>query len=349
MRLLTTGPCATTILVLLLVTPATGSSRRIQASTVAIQPTESTTDLLLLSRPGWARIESRDGSRTLSFPEDQSLTAVAELADGWVAAGVRSESEGSSVFFVADGSGLPDRLPPVPQREAIQLRPVLMVLDGDLKAAAWLEGEGHRSLAVRSADWTGVGWGPAVTVSAPGPGSQTGLSGVALRRGELLLAWSRFDGTDDEVYWSSNEASNWTRPHRVSANNRVPDVSPVLARSGRGATLVWAQMKDGEYRLQARRFDSEDWGAEHLVDGAGSIFPTLVRRDDRLFVLYRKAAPRGWGLAEFDDEGSRVRRSAITLTADPLRPTLGPKRPAGRAFDWPQSARSAKLHWRAVH
>lgn len=345
MRRLTTGFCAISTLILLFASPLAAARRqRAQESVIAVQPTESSTQLVLLSRPGWGRVESARGRRAVDLDAEERLSVIAETASGWVAGGVGQDGENSSVFFIAERSGLLDRLPSVPRREALQLMPVLLVLDGDLRGAAWLEGKSHRSLAVRYTEWTGIDWGPVATVSSPGRGSQTGLAGLALRNGELLLAWSRFDGSDDELYWSWREGSAWSRPARVGGNNRTPDITPALARSGRGATLVWARMDEGEYQLLSRGFTSGNWQPERVVSGPGSLFPSLVRQDDRLLVLYRTAMPQGWSLAELDGRTHLPRRAHVEETSS-LRPIVTEQGATGSVLRWRQMNRSAVLRW----
>ncbi len=349
MRRLIIGLCATSIPLLLFGSPpAAARKQRAQEPLTAIQATESSTQLVLLSRFGWAEVESGPARRTVPLSVDEQLSAIAESASGWIAGGVRSDGDESSVFFVAERSGMLDRLPGVPQGSSFQLRPVLLVADGELQGAAWLEGKDLRSLAVRFAEWTGIAWGPVATVAAPGPGSQTGLTGLACRDGRLLLAWSRFDGSDDELYWSSREGSTWSRATRVGLNNRTPDITPVLARQGRGATLVWARMDEGEYRLLSRDFSAGSWGPERVISAAGSLFPSLVRQEERLFVLYRTAVPRGWSLAEITelDHREQLLRRAHVSEASSLRPVVRAQTATtGPVFQWRQPKRSAVLRW----
>ena len=359
MRRLTTELCAIPVIVLLFAAPTVARTHRNRGPVVAIQPTDSSSHLVLLSRSGWARVKSDRGRSRVSLRPEETLTGIAETGAGWVACGVRrSEIDGSPGFdgsagfetsvFLLDSTGHNGtRLPTLEQREALQLRPVLLIHQGQLAGVAWLEGESQRTMAVRFAEWTGVDWGPTQTVSRPGPGSQTGLSGVTLRGGDILLAWSRYDGSDDEIVWSLRNGSAWSSPARIGANNRTPDITPVLASSGRGATLVWGRMDDGEYRLLAREFRSGKWQRERAVAPHGSVFPTLTRSDGKLLVIYRTARRLGWAVTDLDGDSPVLRQAWLEDTGD-LRPVLARLTPAGPILQWTRPGRSAALRWNAI-
>ncbi|MCP4201365.1 MAG: hypothetical protein GY769_05450 [bacterium] len=345
MRRLTTELCAIPVICLLLVAlPAAARSHKARKPVTAIQPTDSTSHLVLLSRPGWARIQSDRGRRRVALHREETSTTVAETVSGWVLGGVRTSETGSSVFLMSSATETGARLPALEQRDALQLRPVLLVHDRRLTGAAWLEGESQRTMAVRFAEWTGIGWGPARTVSRPGPGSQTGLSGTTLRNGDVLLAWSRFDGSDDEIFWSLREGSTWSSPARVGADNSTPDITPALAAAGRGAALVWSRMDGGEYRLLARRFRSGEWQSERVLGPAGSAFPTLVRSDDTLMALYRTARPRGWSVTELNGGSPIPRRGRIHDTRS-QRPVVAGIGSSGPILRWLRPGRSATVRW----
>jgi len=353
MRRLPTELCAIPVIFLLFAAPTAARTHRNRGPVTAIQPTDSSSHLVLLSRSGWARVKSDRGRSRVSLRPEETLTGIVETGAGWVAVGVRrSDIAGSagsetSVFLVASTGHNGTRLPALEQREALQLRPVLLIHQGQLAGAAWLEGESQRTMAVRFAEWTGVGWGPTQTVSRPGPGSQTGLSGVTLAGGEILLAWSRYDGSDDEIFWTLREGATWSSPARVGADNTTPDITPVLAGSGRGATLVWGRMDDGEYRLLAREFRSGEWQRERAVTPHGSVFPTLVRSDGRLLVIYRTARPRGWAVTDLDGDSPVLRRARLEEAGD-LRPVLAKLTPTGPVLRWTRPGRSAALRWNTV-
>ncbi|HEX5760898.1 MAG TPA: hypothetical protein VF121_17045, partial [Thermoanaerobaculia bacterium] len=146
--------------------------------------------------------------------------------------------------------------------------------DGELAGLAWLEGADGRSLAVRFARWDGERWARPRTVAAPGPGSQTALAAARLADASWLLAWSRFDGADDEVVWSRSagpEGESWSAPRRIAQDNAVPDVTPALtAVAGGGAVAAWSRYDGEDYRVVTARFDGRGWSAPRAVGPAGS-------------------------------------------------------------------------------
>lgn len=317
---------------------------RLPERMTSIQAVESTTGLVLHSSYGKAQVETSRGFQTLRLRAGEQLTTIAESGSGWIVGGVKRDEDGSSLVLMADRPGYPNRFPALPRPKPLQLRPVLLVSNGDFRGVAWLEGENHRAMAVRFAEWTGLDWTRPTTVAGPGPGSQTGLSGVALRDGGLLLTWSRFDGSDDEIHWSWRRGSSWSRPSRLGANNRIPDVTPALAATQRGANLVWARLENGEYRLLTREFDAGNWSSERAIGGPGSVFPSLVRIQEGLFVLYRTARRKGWAVEELDNGLEAARRAEIA-EASRSRPILKSHSRHGPLLEWKQSGRSVKPRW----
>lgn len=345
MRRLTTLPWALTVAALLLALPPSASGeRRVREPVTAVQATDSSVGLVLLARPGWARVESELGRTRIALGQDETLTAILETRRGWVAAGVREDDRGTALVLLESRSDDVARLPALARSDALQLVPVLLGSDGELAGAAWLEGDGPRALKIRFAEWTGVGWGPAETVSRPGPGSQTGLVGTTLRNGEILLAWSRYDGSDDEIFWSRRAGGQWSAPRRVGKNNKTPDITPTIARSGRGAVLVWARMDGDQYRILSRRYRAGEWKIERSVSAPGAVFPSLVRTDDSLLAVYRTAAPRGWSVAEIQSRSGGVRTARIE-TPRHHRPVVTAVEPAGPVVRWPEARGAAQAPW----
>ncbi|MFQ5525377.1 MAG: hypothetical protein ACE5GX_03875 [Thermoanaerobaculia bacterium] len=348
MRRLTNKLSALPVILLLFVPPPAARTQTGRQPIDAIQPTDSSRELILLSRPGWARVREDGATRRIALRPQEMLTAIAETPSGWIAAGVRAEEDGSKVFLVSSDTESGARFVAPPQRDPLQLRPVLLVHDGRLEGVAWLEGEGQSQLSVRFAAWNGIGWGRPRVISRPGPGSQTGLTGATLRNGNLLLAWSRFDGTDDEIYWSLGDGAIWSKPVRVGTDNRTPDITPVVASSHRGARLVWGRMVAGEYFLVEKTFGSGEWLGERVISGPGSVFPSLVRSDDRLLALYRTALPLGWGVTDLDGASS-IARKAHLAASRPQRPVLRELQSTGPILEWLRPDGLATLRWSTPH
>ncbi len=294
-----------------------GTSGRISAAVAApvdvVQPAVSERGLLLLAKPGWARLRQGRRSRPVAVGAGDHLTQLVELGHGWAAAGVTRDEAGSSVFAVRGAGKSIERLPTLGRSAAVQLRPVLLEAAGELVGAAWLEGPTPRSMAVRYRPWNGLDWGPTETVAGPGPGSQTALAGVAPASRGPLLVWSRFDGQDDEIFWSRRSQSNqsvsqsgWSRPARVAPDNATPDVTPALTRVGSRVVLAWSRFQEGRFQVVTSALDGDSWQSARAVSRSGGLFPTLVTQGASARLLYRSPVPRGWGLVEWRERDNQL-------------------------------------------
>ena len=225
-------------------------------------------------------------------------------------------------------------------------RPLLR--DGALGGMAWLEGDGVRSLAVRYAGRGGDdSWGEAETVAAQGPGSQLALAAAHLDDGSTLLAWSRFDGQDDEIYWSLRRDGAWSEPRSLATDDATPDVTPVLLAVPGGALAAWAGYEGDGYRVFLARWDGEAWGEPRVLPGPGS-FPSFEAvagggPAGAATLLYRSGD--AWRVVEVDAAGhplSQARQRAAgqarprVVAVDGGGPTLGwphdPNRSLGRSM-----------------
>lgn len=331
-------------LILLPSLPAEGGEREAFS---AIQPALSREGLVLLTREGEARIERPDGSLTrVPLRKRERLSALGEIRGGWVAAGWRETGRGTDLVVIQEGLAGRTRTPPPAAVGGLRIAPVLLVDREELVGLAWLEGDEIRGLAVRMADWTGIDWGPARTVSPAGPGSQTGLAGAVLGDGTVLLAWSRFDGEDDEIFWSHRRGDGFSTPRRLTSDNRVPDVTPALISTGRGALLAWSRIDGEGYRLMTSAFSSGRWSAAEPAAETGSLFPSFHRTEAGLFLLYRSAQPRGWSVGEIEESG-RVGRRARQETAEAERPVLGAPDDSAIGLRWPRDEEELRARWEA--
>ena len=157
--------------------------------------------------------------------------AAAALESGWLLAGHRpvEDGEGRELVLVRGDDGRTEELPAPPSGTATVVSPQPLVEAGELVGLAWLEGSDASALGVRAAGWNGAGFSAAEWVAPPIDGSQLALSGAVLADGSWLLVWSAFDGGDDEILWSRRDGTTWTAPARLHADNRVPDITPVVA------------------------------------------------------------------------------------------------------------------------
>jgi hypothetical protein len=322
-------------------------------------------DPVLLSATGEARLELPSGQRvTARLPEGAVLDATASLdigETGWLAAGTQRAAGPSTardlLLLTGDGQTV-STLPAPPEKTgSIRQEPLPLVEGGRLTGLVWLEGESRRSFGVRFAAWNGAGWENPEIIAPPGPGSQLALTAAHLRDGSWLLAWSAFDGHDDEIVWSHGHNGAWSRPQRVAADNSVPDITPALTAIdgvNGGALLAWSRYDTGlgEYRVVVSRFDKGRWTAPVATGPAGSLYPTFEPSSapsapsNTARMLYRTASPRGWEVLDMDAAGRVSRRAAVAAAAStrPVVTSVTAGNP-GVLFRWPASGAKSTAVW----
>ncbi|HVT16308.1 MAG TPA: hypothetical protein VHQ90_09055 [Thermoanaerobaculia bacterium] len=366
------------------------------------QDVEATTGAVQAASQGGTWLELASGRRVeLALPAGAWLAAagtVGESGDGWIAAAVAPAGRGTEIVLLAGRAGRgadPDAahgtdgaagraadaaepaasLPPPPGRSAaLRLEPLPLIEAGRLAGLVWLDGADRRSLAVRYAPWSGMGWGEPRLISPPGPGSQLALSAARLDDGSWLLAWSAFDGHDDEIVWSLGREGSWSAPRRVAADNDVPDITPAVVAADGGALLAWSRLDAaaGAYRVVTARFRNGRWGEPQVVGPAGSVFPSfepaspgllpvvssnhsVVRLDAQAprpgpaRLLYVTSRPNGWEVLELDAAGRPSRVATFVAggeSGEAGRPVLAPGRDPSAALRYPLTGGERAASWR---
>jgi hypothetical protein len=308
---------------------------------------------LLAVSPDGARVESAHGTAELPRRPGLELSAIADLAAGWVAAG--TERHGESVRMAlftggADAAAAVRELPAPAASAPLLLGPRPVISNGALHGIAWLEGAAGDRLAVRFAPWNGAGWAAAETVAPPGPGSQLAVSAARLDDGSTLLAWSRFDGEDDEIFWSLYRDGAWSAPRRLAADDAVPDVTPAVTAVPGGALAAWSAFDGEGYRILVSRFDGAGWSTPRAVGARHTAFPTFEPDPSgpagALQLLYRSGSPRGWTLTELGADARPLRSAHVAAPAgNRERPRLAGVEGAGPVLRWSGGERRA-LRWR---
>jgi hypothetical protein len=301
----------------------------------------------LVSTTGEARLEFVTGRRIAAkLPQGAELEASAALDTGWLAAGTQpaAGTSGARDLLLLTGDGGVDSqavstLPSPPGRTGtLRQEPLPLVDDGRLAGLAWLEGDSRRSLGVRFAAWNGAGWDMPQVVAPPGPGSQLALTAARLADGSWLLAWSAFDGKDDEIVWTREHSGAWSRPRRVAADNAVPDTTPALTTVSGGALLAWSRYDGSDYRVVTSRFRNGKWTRPETAAGAGTFYPTFEPAGaGKPLLLYRTADPQGWEALAVDTAGRPLRRAAVPAASEAsarTRPQIT-ENAEGVSFRWP--------------
>ncbi len=285
--------------------------------------------LTLVPTSAGARVELPGGQTvTAALPARATVSSFAALDGGWVAAGSAPDANGGRHLFLLRGDDRAAHSLPAPLGQTGRSRsgPMLLVDGGRLAGLAWLEGDGERAFAVRSALWTGSAWKAPERVSFPGPGSQLGLTGAVLADGSWLLAWSAFDGHDDEIVWSrrlGNGSDAWQPVKRLHPDNAVPDITPSLAATADGGALIaWSRYDGHGYALRMARFARGAWGDEHAAAPTGSLYPTFLGAAKLLYLdvldVLGAGAPgaRGWSVLDLDPSGRAKARASVASALD---------------------------------
>lgn len=316
-----------------------------------VQPVENPSGIVLVSDGFGSQVITPGGqAQAVRVGDGEVLTDFVEVATGWVGAGFVNDGERSRLVFYSDGAGGVEGLPaPNPQSESKlgSFHPTLLVRNQGFEGVAWLEGDDLTSLAVRAALWSGLEWGDPEKVAAPGPGSQTGLTGAILQDGSWLLAWSRYDGIDDEIYWSLRQGEAWTEPERVDSGNEVPDVAPHMVATKNGALLAWNRYDGNEYRVVVAKFLGDSWQTPHYAAPPGSLAPRFNRRKDTIFLTYREAWPRAWSILEMTEQGRTLRRARVD-EATKVRPIVSGQSRVGIRLEWLDSGPPRSVVWENV-
>lgn len=271
--------------------------------------------LTLLPEDGGVRIEL-PGGRALSvaLPDRAEVSTFAAIDGGWVAAGSVPDATGGRKLFLLRGNDSASRpMAEPPGQEGKQRRGAVLLVDGGrLAGLAWLEGDGDRSLSVRASVWNGKRWQTPERVSFPGPGSQLALTGAVLSDGSWLLAWSAFDGQDDEIVWARRQGDAW-QPVQQLTSNSVPDITPALAATADGGALIaWSRFDGQGYQMRMAHLGKDGWTGEHPAGASGSLYPTFLGPTRLLYL--DAAAPRSWSVLDLDAQG-RVKAKASVASA----------------------------------
>lgn len=269
-------------------------------------------------------LQISDGSSVeLPTPKGARYSSLTALQEGWIAVGDFDADDGAHRLFVVRGqeTSFEFHAAPKNQRKRTRQDAVLLAENGELVGIAWLEGNTRRSLDIRYSEWNGSRWRSPKRVAPRARGSQLALSGAVLEDGSWLLAWSAFDGNDDEIVWALRKNRQWQPPRQLGSGNEFPDITPAVAACGDGAIAAWSRYDGEDYRLVLAHFDGEEWHPETLLPGAGSLHPVFHSPADLTAgsssgpnLLFRQASVRGWTALSLDATGAVVNHASVEDT-----------------------------------
>jgi hypothetical protein len=291
--------------------------------------------------------DDRGASTPLNVPDGVRLRHLASLRGGWIAAGSQRVGVRDELFLrMLDPGGL-KRIPaPGFQIGSMRQQPVVLSDGESILGMLWLEGDTRGRLAVRSSEWLGITWSAPVTVAEVGPGSQQALAATVLNDGSWLATWARFDGQDDEIFYSIGQGNSWTTPSPLSANS-TPDILPTVAPSEHGALVAWNQYDGEEYRVVTAQLIEGRW-VEGSKEGRGSLYPRFIMDEDLPTLLFYDVAG-AWRLHDMDTQGSVVRRGSVHAESRD-RPLVFRTRIEGEPHarvqvEWPQVNKKRRPDW----
>lgn len=288
------------------------------------------------------------GTLQLPTPEGLIYSSLTIAGGTWLAAGSYREEDGSRRLLLLQASedgGF--RVLPSPHRRTHLIRqdPVLLVDGGALVGMAWLEGDTARALTVRAARWTGRRFRGVRQVAAAAPGSQLALTGTVLADGTWVLAWSAFDGEDDEILWTQRVGRRWLPPSSFGTDNSVPDITPKLEACGTGAVLAWSRYDGNDYRLLLARLHHGSWNEPSVLGAPGSLYPAFVSSPGEApGLVFRVASTGGWSAYELDDSGAPSRQASVS-PAPRQRPTVVTAGDGELSFRWAEAPRELRATW----
>jgi len=300
------------------------------------QAAQSDTPLFMLAVEGGIEIRDNGQLEHIALSEGAWMQAIERLgtelsagaaassvksATGWVVTGTQTSKTGRTLM-VTVSNGTENQLLTTPKLSLGSLAwwPLPIVQRSRLIGLVWLEGDRLDRLAVVAARWQGDRWTSPVVVSPVGVGSQAGLTATVLEDGTWLLAWTRFDGQDDEIMWASGDGTKFRRPTPLHRGNALADILPSLVAVGNTATVAWSREGQDSYLLQIAEFDGKSWNQINLAPMT-AVAPQLHRRDKSVLIslwTHTGLEPR-WALA-------KVHQHALTfidsLAGEQSRPAV---------------------------
>lgn len=264
-----------------------------------------------------------DGTTRVALPGEMSPRTLVATAEGWVAAGVRSErGDRTRLLIVRGDAGETDALRPPPATRLLQESPALLAESGELSGVVWLEGNDPSRMGVRAAEWRSGRFQGAVWLSRPGSRSKLGVRATVLDDGGWLAVWSEVVDGNDEIVFSWRTGTTWSPPRRVHARNRVPDITPAVTAIEGGALAAWSRFDGERYGLRVARFEKGVWREERWEDGDG-LFPSFVAAGDtgssEPALLFERGEDLSWQLRPVAASGHL--QAPLALPGEPgLRP-----------------------------
>jgi hypothetical protein len=111
---------------------------------------------------------------------------------------------------------------------------------------------------------------------------------------------------------------------RLSAPNKVPDITPALtATAGGGALIAWSRFDGHGYQMRMARFERGAWSDEHAAGPSGSLYPAFLGTSGHPRLLYLESGARSWSVLDMDAEGKVLAKASLASPSQSLsRPVV---------------------------
>jgi hypothetical protein len=130
----------------------------------------------------------------------------------------------------------------------------------------------------------------------------------------------------------------------------VPDITPAVLASGRGALIAWNSFDGSDYRLEIARFQGGEISPAETLGGPGWLYPDFAPASagDGALVRCLQADPQSWVVLEVDADARLRRVASAAATVERGRPLLRAGSEHGVAVTWSGDGGDETLPWRQV-
>ncbi|MFH2122646.1 MAG: hypothetical protein ABIJ50_04095 [Pseudomonadota bacterium] len=83
---------------------------------------------------------------------------------------------------------------------------------------------------------------------------------VVDRNNSAWIAWTSVTEIYSDIYWSRWDGVQWAKPIKAHADNKVPDLNPILSLDDSGQIILsWQTFANGKYMTVSQKFDKKQW------------------------------------------------------------------------------------------
>ena len=184
--------------------------------------------------------------------------------------------------------------------------------------AVWISAESvdRNATMLYASQWTGSDW----TAAEPLPRTAAIPMAPSITLGadgEPVVVWAAGSGADAEIWISKRRGDRWSAPTSLS-RNRVPDITPSIARYADGFVVAWISYTDEGYLPLVRTgADIDSWDETEIISPTPGSRPRAISVGGNPAVLWRRMDPAGGTIT------ARVRRNGSWIPPLPIAAVSG--------------------------